>query len=173
MFDKMADDLAKKLAAGMKAMDEGDFKKAYSTYKKLCAENPDNAECWFYKAECGNYASGMGEAKVKDEEIIEAYNKALELDPQSDYYEAYGHFCISIYKYDEAEKAFCEAAEADESRASALYSQFAVEYLDTVMGQYGEILENAPEQGDKFKKKAIEYMLKALDITPEEAKKLL
>ena len=64
---KMADDLAKKLAAGMKAMDEGDFKKAYSSFKKLCAENPDDAECWYYKAECGNYASGMGEAKVKDE----------------------------------------------------------------------------------------------------------
>lgn len=169
----MADDLEKKLAAGMKAMDEGDFKKAYSTYKKLCAENPDNAECWFYKAECGNYASGMGEAKVKDEEIIEAYNKALELDPQCDFFEAYGHFCISINKYDEAERAFCEAAEADESRASGLYSEFATEYLDAVMGQYGELLEGDPHAADKFKKKALEYMLKALEITPEEAKALL
>ena len=119
----MADDLEKKLAAGMKAMDEGDFKKAYSTYKKLCAENPDIAECWFYKAECGNFASGMGEAKVKEEEIIEAYNKAIELDPQCDYLEAYGHFCISINKYEEAEHAFCEAATNPEHRAFTQSSQ--------------------------------------------------
>ena len=169
----MADDLSKKLAAGMKAMDEGDFKKAYSTYKKLCAENPDDASCWFYKAECGNYASGMGEAKVKEEEIIEAYNKAIELDPQCDYYEAYGLFCISIYKYDEAEKAFNEAAEADESRSANLYSEFAVEYFNTITAQYADILENDPNAGDKFTKKALEYMLKALDVDPAKAKQLL
>ena len=96
----MADDLSKKLAAGMKAMDEGDFKKAYSSFKKLCDENPNDAECWYYKAECGNMAAGMFGAKVKDEDIIEAYNKAIELDPQCDYYESYGLYCISINKYD-------------------------------------------------------------------------
>ena len=48
------DGLDKKLAAGMKAMDEGDFKKAYSAFKKLAEEFPDEAECWYYKAECGN-----------------------------------------------------------------------------------------------------------------------
>jgi len=30
----MADDISKKLNAGMKAMDEGDFKKAYNSFKK-------------------------------------------------------------------------------------------------------------------------------------------
>lgn len=169
----MADDLEKKLASGMKAMDEGDFKKAYSVYKKLCAENPDNAQCWFYKAECGNYASGMGEAKVKEEEIMEAYKKAIELDPQCDYYEAYGMFCISIFKFDEAEGAFNEAAEADDSRASNLYSEFAVEYYNTITAQYADILEGNPDAGDKFVKKALQYMLKALDVTPEKAKQLL
>ena len=34
-------------------------------------------------------AAGMFGAKVKDEDIIEAYNKAIELDPQCDYYESY------------------------------------------------------------------------------------
>ena len=168
----MADDLAKKLAAGMKAMDEGDFKKAYSNFKKLCAENPESAECWYYKAECGNFASGMGEAKVKDEEIMEAYNKAIELDPNCDYYESYGLFCISINKYNEAEAAFNEAAEIDESRAANLYSEFAVEYFNQVMAQYGEIMED-PKARAPYAKKALEYMLKALEIEPEEAKTLL
>ena len=45
----------KKIANAMKAMDEGDFKKAYTAFKKLAAELPDNAEVWYYKAECGNY----------------------------------------------------------------------------------------------------------------------
>ncbi|MDD2779878.1 MAG: tetratricopeptide repeat protein, partial [Candidatus Methanomethylophilaceae archaeon] len=127
----MADDLGKKLAAGMKAMDEGDFKKAYSQFKKLCVENPNDAECWYYKAECGSLASGMFGAKISNEEIMEAYNKAIELDPENaDYYQSYGQFCISINKYDEAEKAYCEAAEVDESRSSALYSEFAVTFFD-------------------------------------------
>lgn len=168
----MADDLSKKLAAGMKAMDEGDFKKAYSSFKKLCDENPNNAECWYYKAECGNMAAGMFGAKVKDEDIIEAYNKAIELDPQCDYYESYGLYCISINKYDEAEKAFCEAAEADESRSASLYSEFAVEYFNNVMASYGEIMED-PKARAPYAKKALEYMLKALEIEPEEAKSLL
>lgn len=169
----MADDLDKKLAAGMKAMDEGDFKKAYSHFKKLCAENPGIAECWYYKAECGNMASGMFGAKIANEEIVEAYNKAIELDPENaDYYQSYGLFCISINKYDEAEKAYCEAAEVDESRASSLYSEFAVEFFDNVMGTYGEIMED-PKARAPYAKKALLYMLKALDIDPAEARSLL
>ena len=169
----MADDLEKKLNAGMKAMDEGDFKKAYSAFKKLCAENPDNADCWYYKAECGSMASGMFGAKVSNEEIMEAYNKAIELDAENaDYYQSYGLFCISINKYDEAEKAYNEAAECDESRAASLYSEFAVEYFNNVMATYGEIMED-PKARAPYAKKALEYMLKALEIEPEEAKTLL
>ena len=117
-------------------------------------------------------AAGMFGAKVKDEDIIEAYNKAIELDPQCDYYESYGLYCISINKYDEAEKAFCEAAEADESRSASLYSEFAVEYFNNVMASYGEIMED-PKARAPYAKKALEYMLKALEIEPEEAKSLL
>lgn len=168
----MADDLNKKLATGMKAMDEGDFKKAYSTFKKLCEENKDSAECWYYKAECGNMASGMFGAKVKDEEIIEAYNKAIELDPQCEYYESYGLFCISLNKYEEAERAFCEAAELDGSRAASLYSEFAVEYFNNIMATHGDILEDKKVRAP-YVKKALEYMLKALEIDPEEAKSVL
>ncbi|MFA5452313.1 MAG: hypothetical protein WC248_01910 [Candidatus Methanomethylophilaceae archaeon] len=168
----MAEDLEKKLSAGMKAMDEGDFKKAYSLFKKLCVENPEVADCWYYKAECGNMASGMFGAKVSNEEIMEAYNKAIELDGNCDYYQAYGLFCISINKYDEAEKAYCEAAEIDESRAASLYSEFAVEYFNNVMASYGEIMED-PKARAPYIKKALDYFLKALEIDPAEAKVLL
>ncbi|MBP6021395.1 MAG: hypothetical protein KA502_02235 [Candidatus Methanomethylophilaceae archaeon] len=168
-----ADSPEKKLAAGMKAMDEGDFKKAYASFKKLVTEYPDNAECWYYKAECGNYASGMFGAKVATEEIMEAYRKAIELDgSRVDYYQSYGLFCISVNKYDEAEKAYCEAAQIDESMESSLYSEFAIEYFNNVMATYGEIMED-PKARAPYAKKALEYMLKALEISPEEAKTLL
>lgn len=164
---------SKKLAAGMKAMDEGDFKKAYSAFKKLCAENPDEAECWFLKAESGNMASGMFGAKISNEEIIEAYKKAIDLDPENpDYYQSYGMFCISVSKYDAAEEAYNAAVEIDESLSSALYSEFAVEFFNHVMASYGEIMEG-PKARAPYAKKALSYMLKALEIDAEEAKSLL
>ena len=142
----------KKFDAAMKPMDMGDFKKAYSAFKKYVEECPDDAEGWYCKAECGNYASGMFGAKVKDEEIIEAYTKAMELDDSNaQYFQSYGLFCISIGKYEEAETAYNEAAQIDESLAPSLYSEFATKYA----------------------KKALEYMLKALDMSEEEAKSLL
>ena len=163
----------KQIAAGMKAMDEGDFKKAYSLFKKLAEEQPKNAEAWYYKAECGNYASGMFGAKVAVEEIMEAYKKAIELGGDKvDYYQSYGLFCISVNKYDEAEKAYNEAAQIDESMESTLYSEFAIEYFNNVMATYGEIMED-PKARAPYAKKALHYMLKALELSPEEAKSLL
>ncbi|MCL2318099.1 MAG: hypothetical protein FWC44_03485 [Methanomassiliicoccaceae archaeon] len=169
----MADDSEKKIKAGRDIMNEGDFKKAYSHFKKLAEEFPKNAEIWYYKAECANYASGMFGAKVSNEEIMEAYKKAIELDGNMvEYYQSYGLFCISVNKYDEAEKAYNEAAQIDESLESSLFSEFAIEYFNNVMATYGEIMED-PKARAPYAKKALEYMLKALEISPEEAKSLL
>jgi len=166
--------IEKKKAAGMKSMDEGDFKKAYSTFKKLAEEAPDDPEVWYLKAECGNYASGMFGAKVSIDEIMEAYKKAIELDKdgRADYYQSYGSFCISVNKYEEAEKAYCEAAEIDPSLSPSLYSEFAIEYFNNVMATYGDIMED-PKARAPYAKKALEYMLKALDLESAEAKSLL
>ena len=163
----------KKIAAAMKAMDEGDFKKAYSAFKKLVTEFPEDAECWYCKAESGNYASGMFGAKADEKEIMDAYKKAMELDPERvDFYQSYGLFCISIGKYDEAEGAYNEAAEIDESMSASLYSEFAIEYYNHVMASYGEIMED-PKARAPYGKKALQYMLKALDMDADEAKSLL
>ena len=163
----------KKFDAAMRAMDGGDFKKAFSAFKKYTDEFPNDAEGWYCRAECGNYASGMFGAKVKDEEIMDAYNKAIELDgDRADYYQSYGLFSISISKYDEAEKAYNEAAQIDESLSASLYSEFAIEYYNNIMGNHGDILED-PKARAPYAKKALEYMLKALDMSPEEAKSLL
>lgn len=163
----------KKFDAAMKSMDQGDFKKAHTAFKKYTEEVPDDAEGWFCRAECGNYASGMFGAKVKDDEIAAAYTKAMELDDtNAQYFQSYGLFCISIGKYDEAETAYNEAAQIDESLSASLYSEFAIEYYDHVLGSYGEILDD-PKARAKYAKKALDYMLKALDMSEEEAKSLL
>ena len=42
----MSNDAAhKKIVDAMRLFDEGDFKKAYSQFKKLTQEFPDDAEC--------------------------------------------------------------------------------------------------------------------------------
>lgn len=161
----------KKISNAMKAMDEGDFKKAYSYFKKLVIEFPDNAKCWYYKAECGNYASGIFGVKIDIKEIAEAYRMAIKLDSNhADYYQSYGLFCISVGWYDEAETAYCNAADMDKSMAASLYSEFAIEYYSSIM-----ITCDDGDSKDKalYGKKALKYMLKALEMTPEEAKSLL
>lgn len=163
----------KKIASAMKAMDEGDFKKAYTAFKKLAAELPESADVWYYKAECGNYASGMFGAKVSTDEIIEAYKKAIELDGENvEYLRSYGSFLISVNKYDDAEQAYRAAVEVDESEAASLYSEFAIEYYNNVMATYADIMED-PKARAPYGKKALQYLLMAIDMTPEEAKELL
>ena len=56
--------------------------------------------------------------------------------------------------------------------APSLYSEFAIEYYNHILGSYGEILDD-PKARAKYAKKALEYMLKALDMSEEEAKSLL
>lgn len=163
----------KSFEVAMKAMDQGDFKKAHSAFKKFVAEHTEDAEGWYYLAESGYYAAGMFGARVKDEEIIEAYTKAIELDGnRPEFYQSYGHFCIEAGKYDEAEKAYAEAVQIDSSLAASLYSEFAIDYFDNVMAKYGEIMDD-PKARAPYAKKALMYMLKALELDPEEAKSLL
>lgn len=179
----MADDNAqKKILSAMSIMDDGDFKKAHTQFKKLTEEFPNNAEVWYGRAESANYATGMFGAKIKTEEIINSYEKACELDPTNvDFFQSYGQFSISVNKFDLAEKLYNEAAELDESRSAELYSEFAREYYGTVMANYGDIPEDSPPEAvaaiEKalipYKQKALSYMLKALEMTPEEAKSLL
>ncbi|MDR2866632.1 MAG: hypothetical protein LBV13_04445 [Methanomassiliicoccaceae archaeon] len=166
-------DLEKQLSDGMKAMDEGDFKKAYSKFKKLAEDFPKSAEAWFLRADTGRMASGMFGAKIADEEIMTSYKKAIELDAENcEYYAEYGAFCIEIGKYDEAEKAYNEAAELDSAESPRFFSEFATSYYNNVLAKYGEIMDD-PKARAPYAKKALLYMLKALEMEPEEAKSLL
>lgn len=166
-------DLEKMIKDGHKEMEKGDFKKAYSKFKKAAEEFPESAEAWFLKAETGNMASGMFGAKISDDDIVDAYKMAIQLEPENFvYYSSYGGFCISVGKYDEAEGAYKEAAELDEPNAARYLSEFAVDYYHSVIARYGEIMDD-PKAREPYAKKALKYMLLALEIEPEEAKRLL
>ncbi len=166
-------DLDKMIKDGHKEMEKGDFKKAYSKFKKAAEEFPESAEVWFLKAETGNMASGMFGAKISDDDIVDAYKMAIQLEPENFvYYSSYGAFCISVGKYDEAEGAYKEAAELDEPNAARYLSEFAVDFYHSVIARYGEIMDD-PKAREPYAKKALSYMLLALEIDPEEAKKLI
>ena len=166
-------DKEKQLGDAMRSMEEGDFKKAYSKFKKLTEDFPDSAEAWFFRADTGLLASGMFGAKVSDDEITSSFRKAMELDPEnSEYYASYGAFCITIGKYDEAEGAYNEAAEVDETESSRFYSEFAISYYANALARYGEIMDD-PKARAPYAKKALQYMLKTLDLDQAEAKGLL
>ena len=166
-------DLEKMIKDGHKEMEKGDFKKAFSKFKKAAEEFPESAEVWFLKAETGNMASGMFGAKISDDDIIDAYKMAIQLEPENFvYYSSYGGFCISVGKYDEAEGAYKEAAELDEPNAARYLSEFSVDFYHSVLARYGEIMDD-PKAREPYAKKALKYMLLALEIEPEEAKKLL
>jgi len=162
----------KKFDAAMKKMDTGDFKAALTAFKKYTDEFPDDAEGWYFRAECANYAGGIFGARVKDEDVTSAYTKAIELDDSRvEFYQSYGSFCISVGMYEEAEKAYCEAANIDESMSSTLYSEFAIEYFNHVIADH-EILDD-PANRVKYARKALGYMLKALEMGEDEAANLL
>ncbi|MDI3541637.1 MAG: hypothetical protein PWQ62_551 [Candidatus Methanomethylophilaceae archaeon] len=166
-------DLEKLIKDGHKEMEKGDFKKAYNKFKKAAEEFLDNSEIWFLKAETGNMASGMFGAKIPDEEIIDAYKRAIELDPENFmYYSSYGSFCISVGEYEEAEGAYKEAAELDDANAGRYLSEFAVEYYNSVLARYGEIMDD-PKAREPYARKALQFMLMALDMDADEAKRLL
>lgn len=164
----------KSFDTSMKSMESGDFKKAHAAFKKFVKEYPKDPDGWFCLAESAYYASGMFGAKIKDEDIAEAYQKAIELDrTRPEFYQSYGQFCLDIGKYDDAESAYNDAADIDESSASQIYSEFAINYYESVMARYGDILDTDPSARIPYAKKALSYMIKALGMTADEAKKLL
>lgn len=62
-------------AAGKKAMDAKKWAEAVSSFNKVVAQNPKNADAWNY---IGYSSRWMG----KYDEAFAAYNKALTLDPK-------------------------------------------------------------------------------------------
>jgi tetratricopeptide (TPR) repeat protein len=154
----------KDLEAGQKLMGEGEFKKALNKFKKVLKEDQKNAMAWFLKAECY-----IGVPKMNDDEVLEAYNKAIELEEGNPFfYLSRGAFCLESGKWTIAEESYKKAAELDEENEARYLSEFGVEYFNAMSRKYGDKKEYMKEA----KKKAATYLLMSIGLDVDEFKTL-
>ena len=159
----LEDDLAK---AEM-LLAEFEHDKARKKFNDIIKNHPDCAQAYFGKAE-----ASLGVHKVKADDIQELYKKAIELDPENVYFiTSLGSFCSDIGRFNEAEELYNRATELDEENAGLYFSEFALGYAVKAPIVMEKFLDDNTQK--MIKKKALTYMLKALDLTEDDAKNLL
>ncbi len=163
----MEPNVEKEIAAGNRLLQEGDMKGALSRFNRAVKLDPNCPEAYFGIAE-----ASLGLPKVSVEQIMNAYKKAIELDGKNPYYySAYGAFCLENGLYMEAENAYQRAAELDPDNAIYYLSELSVEYYRNAILKLDE--ESSNQEYDAILKKSLEYYFRALNITKEDAKRLL
>ncbi|MEM3445372.1 MAG: tetratricopeptide repeat protein [Thermoplasmata archaeon] len=163
----MEPNVEKEIAAGNRLLQEGDLKGALSRFNKAAKLDPNCAEAYFGIAE-----ASLGIPKVSVEQILTAYKKAIELDGKNPYYySAYGSFCLENGLYKDAEDAYQRAAELDPENSIYYLSELSVEYFRNAISKLDEEASN--KEYEAILKKTMEYFLKALNITKEDAVRLL
>jgi len=159
----------KEMIKGQTYLAEGEYGKAVKTFKKAIKAAPEEAETYFNYAEAAQFVH-----EIDPEKVAEAYQKAIELEGDNPfYYSSYGAFCNSVGNFNEAEKMYNKAAEIDPENARLYFSEFAVDYNANAPIAMESILARDPSAISIIKKKALKYALKALEIEPDEAQKLL
>jgi tetratricopeptide (TPR) repeat protein len=160
-------DVEQEIARGETCLNSLEYDKAYKHFDKAVKIDSGSALAYFGKAE-----SAIGMPKVKRENVGDWYKKAIELDPGNpQYLEAYALYCMNDGLFNEAEKYFKDAADADPENAPFYYTEFAIQYHSVapiVMEQYLD--DNTKNM---IVQKALSYLLKAIDLDPKDAVKLL
>jgi len=160
-------DVEKDLMGAQEALASGDFEGAVSKFNKILKADPKCAEAYFGKAE-----ASVGVPKMTPEEVMEHYKKAVELDPKNPIFQSsYAAYLIEIGRFNEAEQAYVKAAELDPDNARYYYSEFEVEYIQKAPVVMEKFLDDKTK--DMILKKGLKYLLKAADLSEEEAKRLL
>jgi Flp pilus assembly protein TadD len=161
----MAND--KDLMDAQEALAGGDFERAYSKFNKIIKAAPENADAYFGKAE-----AAIGVPKVSAEDIQECYKKAVELAPKNPIFQSsYAAFLVEIGRFNEAEAAYNRAAELDPDNAKYYYSEFGMEYALRAPVVMEKFLDEKTK--DMIMVKGLKYLLKAVGMTEEDAKRLL
>jgi len=144
-----------------------EHEKARKKFNEAIKADPKNARAHFGKAE-----ASIGIPKVTVENILEPYKKAVELEPDNVFYlTSLGSFCTDIGRFNEAEEYYNKATELDEDNSSLYFSEFAIAYFIKAPIIMEKFLDDNTRA--MIKKKSLVYMLKALDMSPDEAKELL
>ncbi len=157
----------KDLMDAQEALAGGDFERAYSRFTKVIKADPKNAEAYFGKAE-----AAVGVPKASAEEIQECYKKAVELDPRNPIFQSsYAAHLVESGRFNEAEAAYNKAAELDPDNARYYYSEFGMEYVLRAPVVMEKFLDEKTK--DMIMVKGLKYLLKAVGMTEEDAKRLL
>jgi tetratricopeptide (TPR) repeat protein len=157
----------KDLMDAQESLGMGEFEKAVAKFNKVIKADPKSAEAYFGKAE-----ASVGVPKITQEEVMECYKKAVELDPKNPIFQSsYAAFLVEIGRFNEAEAAYNKAAELDPDNARYYWSEFGVEYTLRAPVVMEKFLDDKTK--DMILKKGVKYLLKAAGLTEEDAKRLL
>jgi tetratricopeptide (TPR) repeat protein len=144
----------------------GEFDKAAKSFAKVIKAAPDNSVGYFGKAE-----ASVGVPKFSMVEVAQLYKKAIELEPDNPFYhKSYGDFCLDNGLLAQAEEAYQSAIKLDPEAARFYYSDLAMGYYNSGM-LFPERQLNLTE--DDIAKKALQYSLKALDMSEQRALDIL
>ena len=160
-------DASAEIAEGERSLGRLEYDQAFRQFRVAAEKDPENGYAHFCQAE-----AALGVNGLETGDVAGLYTRAIELEPDNpQYLNAYGLFCIDVGRFKQAEDAFNHAAEVDAENAALYYSDFAVNYYrqaPVVMQQY---LDATTER--MIAKKAVDYLLKALDMTKDEMRSLL
>ncbi len=160
-------DASTEIAAGEQFLGRLEYDQAYKHFDKAAKLDPENASAYFGKAE-----AALGIPQMEAEAILGLYKKAIELDPKNpQYLDALASFCVDLGRFQDAEAAYNKAAELDPENAPFYYMDFAINYHTKAPQIMERFLDEKTQ--DIIKRKALEYLLKALGVPKDEARRLL
>ncbi len=158
-------DAQKLLEEGERLLNEFDFEGAYKKFDKALKKEKC-APAYFGRAE-----AALGLHEIESDSIIDDYEKAIEIQDDPFYRQAVASFCVDVGKFEKAEKHYRKAAELDPENKANYLSEFAVGYRFKAPVMMQKFLAQGGE--DIILRKALNYMLEAMEIEREKAVELL
>jgi len=127
-----------------------------STFEAILSAHPQDAELWQAYAEAlwtrlkrSEYAEGPGQEPVREETIDGAYQKAVELDPNS----AAARFAYAVFQLDRMKLKTLPDEGVSEGEPTGKLSAAQIERLQDARGLLAECAPLAPENA------AVDYLL--------------
>ena len=146
---------------GNNYLNELEFEEAQKCFSEAIKLDPSRHQAYFGRAE-----ASLGIQRIASENIAADYEKAIALNEKEPlYYVRYGGFSIDEMLFKKAEECYNKAAEIDDGNSRHYYSEFANEYV---------FMENVRKElkGNRKRRiftKALHYLLKGINLPPEEA----